>query len=284
MSLFTSLLDYTRMIRFSHSVFALPFALASLWLAGRYHPLTWAKVGWIVAAMIFGRSAAMGLNRIIDADIDRLNPRTSNREIPRGAIAGRKASVFTLVCALIFILCAFQLNIACGLLSFPVLAVFFIYPYAKRFTWMSHFVLGLCLAMAPLGAWLGISGNLQGPIIFMAAGVLLWVAGFDVIYSLLDLEFDKAQGLHSMPRRFGIQKALTSAMVFHGIALGCLIWVGIAFRLNFSYFSGCAVVAAVLLYEHNMVARGGPATAQSAFNVNVIIGIVYLASVWMGTL
>jgi 4-hydroxybenzoate polyprenyltransferase len=232
--------------------------------------------------MVAGRSAAMGINRILDSEIDALNPRTKMREIPQGVISLPSASLFVLFCAVIFISAAFQLNMVCGILSFPVLALFIVYPLTKRFTWTTHLCLGLCLGLAPLGVWIAISGQLQGPIILLGLGVLFWVSGFDIIYACQDFNFDSTQNLFSIPKRFGIARALRIALFFHGISLGLLIWVGISFHLNFLYFIGCCIIAAIMLYEHNLISPNNLSKVQAAFNANGWISVTYLVSTWLG--
>lgn len=275
-------LRYGRMIRFSHSVFALPFTLSGVLLVAQYHSLTLSQMVWILVAMVLGRSSAMGINRIVDRELDARNPRTQAREIPKGVISLKSASLFTLVCMVLFVMAAFQLNSLCGILSLPVLALFVFYPYTKRFTWMSHFILGLSLGLAPLGAWLAIAGSLQGPIILLGLSVLFWVAGFDIIYACQDAEFDQKANLYSIPVRFGIEKSLRLAIIFHGVTVACLIWVGISFRLNGYYYLGCLLVAVLLLFEHSLVHPNDLSRVQRAFNLNGWMSVLYLIAVWMG--
>ena len=282
MKFLNTLLAYGRMIRFSHSIFALPFAISGILLVSRYYPITPLKIIWIVIAMIAGRSAAMGINRILDYKIDSLNPRTKMREIPQGVISLPGALLFISICAILFVFAAFQLNMVCGILSVPVLALFIFYPCTKRFTWTTHLYLGLCLGLAPLGVWIAISGQLQGPIILLGLGVLFWVSGFDIIYACQDFNFDSTHDLFSIPKRFGLARALRIALFFHGISLGLLIWVGISFHLNFLYFLGCCIIAAVMLYEHSLVSPENLSKAQAAFNANGWISVIYLLSIWAG--
>ncbi len=281
-SFITLLTRYARLIRFSHSVFALPFAFASILLVSKYFQIRPIKILWISIAMISARSAAMAFNRLIDSKVDSLNPRTQNREIPRGIIGWKGALTLALFSSLLFIYSAFQLNILCALLSFPTLVLFIFYPYTKRFTWLSHLFLGLSLGLAPLGAWLAFTESLQGPILLLGLGVLFWVAGFDIIYSTQDIAFDKTHGLFSIPVQFGIQKGLKTAMIFHGIALSFLIWTGILFHLSFVYFLGCSLIGAIMLYEHSLVNSNDLSKVQSAFNANGWISILYLVSTWIG--
>lgn len=279
---FNTLLAYGRMIRLSHSIFALPFALSGLLLVSKYYPATLTKILWIILAMIAGRSAAMAINRIVDRKTDSLNPRTKMREIPQSIISISGALLFVSICMILFVFAAFNLNPVCGILSVPTLLLFLFYPYTKRFTWTTHLCLGLCLGLAPLGAWLAIAGTLQGPILLLGLGVLFWVAGFDIIYACQDFDFDSANGLSSIPQRFGIAKALRLALIFHAISLGLLLWVGISFHLNLFYFIGCCMIAGIMLYEHNLVNPHNLSKVQAAFNANGWISMIYLLAIWAG--
>ncbi len=281
-SFITILTRYARLIRFSHSIFALPFAFASVLLVSKYFQIRSIKILWILIAMISARSAAMAFNRMIDSKIDALNPRTVKREIPQGIISWKGALTLAVSSSLLFIYSTFQLNILCAILSLPTLILFIFYPYTKRFTWLSHLFLGLSLGLAPLGAWVAFTESLQGPILLLGLSVLFWVAGFDIIYSTQDVEFDKSQGLFSIPAQFGIQKGLKIAMIFHGIALSLLIWTGILFHLSFAYFLGCSFIGAIMLYEHSLVNPTDLSKVQTAFNANGWISLLYLVSTWMG--
>ncbi|MBI1870849.1 MAG: 4-hydroxybenzoate octaprenyltransferase [Chlamydiae bacterium] len=276
------LVHYARLIRLSHSVFALPFALSTLILVHPYHEVTLHKIIWILIAMVSARSAAMGFNRIIDREIDKKNPRTSQRELPQGIVTLQGAFLFTILCAIIFIFSAFKLNAACGLLSIPTLILFFFYPYAKRLTWTCHLFLGLSLALSPIGVWLAIANSLQGPVLLLSLGVLFWVSGFDVIYACQDLEFDQTHHLLSIPQKFGIPKALTLAMIFHGLTISCFIWVGISFKLNLFYFMGCGIISIAMLYQHYLISPKDLSRVEKAFNTNGTIGFIYLLAIWMG--
>jgi 4-hydroxybenzoate polyprenyltransferase len=279
-----TLINFGRMIRFSHSIFALPFALSAVLLVSRFYTIRWINLIWIISAMVAARSTAMALNRIIDREVDRINPRTRAREIPQGIISPSKAWAFTGICTVIFVFSAFQLNFLCGILSLPVLALFILYPYSKRFTWTCHFILGLCLALAPLGAWLSFSNYLQGPILLLGLGVFFWVTGFDILYAIMDLEFDKAHQIQSIPARFGLEKSLKLAMIFHGITIACFFWVGFAFKLNVFYFLGCVLIAGIMLYEHRLMDPADIQKMQKAFNTNGYIGLIYLLSIGLGLL
>src|SRR5207237_838006 len=203
------------MIRFEHTVFALPFAFIGALLARNGLPTVW-QVTWIVVAMVGARSSAMAFNRIADVRYDRLNPRTSNRALPQGTLSIHFAIVFTIVMSCLFIFAAWQLNSLCFYLSFPTLAILLLYSYTKRFTALSHVVLGFAIGCAPLAAWLAIRGEFAWPPILLSAAVMFWVAGFDLIYALQDIEFDRKARLFSLPSKLGVAPALRISTLFHG--------------------------------------------------------------------
>ncbi|MGO9380159.1 MAG: UbiA-like polyprenyltransferase [Dissulfurispiraceae bacterium] len=267
---------YLRMIKISHSVFALPFAFVGALLAARGMP-AFHDIFWIAVAMVGARSGAMGLNRIIDRKIDAHNPRTSNREIPSGKIKVRDALFFTAVSLGVMVLAAYQLNRLCLMLSPLAIAILVLYSYTKRFTWASHFVLGLAIAGAPLGAWIAIRGSLNIEIVPLAVAVILWLAGFDILYALQDIDFDKQQGLFSIPRRFGIRKSLIISRVLHSFTFGLFIVTGIIFSLNAWYFIGLVIVGIFLTYEHSLVKPNDMSKLNMAFfNMNGYISITIL--------
>ena len=210
-------------VRFSHSVFALPFALAGALLAARHAPLTWSTVGWILVAMVAARSAAMGFNRLVDARIDALNPRTANREIPRGAMTTREAIAFVAVAAAVFVFAAWRLNPICFALSPVALAIVFWYSLAKRYTTWTQLFLGLAMAVAPVGGWLAVGGRGGWEPWLLALAIGTWVGGFDVLYACQDLDFDRAHGLRSIPVRFGVPASLTISRAMHVVAVVCLL-------------------------------------------------------------
>ncbi len=276
-----------RMVKLSHSVFALPFALSGAALAAARYGLTPRQVMWILVAMLAARNAAMGFNRLADHAIDARNPRTANRELPRGVLSRGAVWAFTVVLTAIFVLAAFQLNTTCGLLAPVALAVIFGYSFTKRFTWASHLVLGLSLAIAPAGGWLAIAGRLDIEPVLMSAAVLMWVAGFDVIYACQDVEFDRSTGLHSIPARFGVRTALALARTLHIVAVMALAAVGAIAHLHPAYWIGLAVVAAILIWEHRLLRADDLSKVGMAFfNANGIVSVVYfmtvLASLWLG--
>lgn len=264
---------YLRMIKFPHSIFALPFAFTgAIMAAGGIPPL--GKIFWITLAMVGARSGAMGLNRIIDRNIDQANPRTRNRELPRGVIMTSEAVLFTVVSFIVLILAAYMLNPLCLKLSPIAIAVLFIYSYTKRVTWITHFVLGLSLAAAPLGAWIAIRGTFDLEILPIAVAVIFWLAGFDTLYALQDIEFDKSYGLYSIPKRFGVRKALILARLFHLIALSLLLFSGVLFKLGNVYWLGMMVVAGMFIYEHSLVKENDLSKLDMAFfNMNGYISI-----------
>jgi 4-hydroxybenzoate polyprenyltransferase len=278
MGLFNAVAVYGRMIKFSHSVFALPFAFSGAALAAVHNGITLAQVGWLALAMVGARSAAMGFNRLVDRQIDAANPRTQNRELPRAMVSPQAVTFFVVLSSALFILAAYRLNPLCLYLSPLVLAVLLFYSLTKRFTWASHLVLGLSLGGAPLGAWIAVSGTFDLVPVLLGAAVLTWVAGFDIIYACQDYDFDVETELHSIPVRFGVQRALHLARVLHVLAVGLWAVVGAMMGLNAIYFVGVVVVAALLVYEHRLVGGGDMAKVGMAFQtVNSIISVLYLA-------
>jgi len=243
---------YLSMIKFPHSIFALPFAFTSALIAASGLP-DLRQIGWIVIAMVGARSGAMGLNRIIDRKIDSANPRTKGREIPRGAISVFAAVLFVVVSFILLVFAAYMLNPLCLKLSPVAIAVLVLYSYTKRFTWMSHFFLGLSISAAPLGAWLAVKGSFDVEIIPLAIAVIFWLAGFDVLYALQDIDFDKKYGLHSIPERFGISKSIYLARIFHITSFLLLAANGIIFKLGGLYWTGMFLTAGLFLYEHSLI-------------------------------
>ena len=268
---------YGRMIRFSHSVFALPFALSSAVLAAG-GGIEWRRVAWILVAMVGARSAAMGFNRLADQALDARNPRTAGRELPRGAISRGEVWAFVLASAATLVVAAAMLNPLCLALSPVALLIVFGYSYTKRFTALSHAFLGLALAVAPVGAWLAIRGRLDPTPVVLGLAVLFWVAGFDTIYACQDEAFDRAEGLHSLPARFGLARALAVARLFHAIAVVLLAAVYALVPLHPLYLAGVAAVAALLVYEHSLVRADDLSRIDAAFfTVNGWISLGYFA-------
>jgi 4-hydroxybenzoate polyprenyltransferase len=245
------------MIKFEHSVFALPFALTGALLAWRDAHFAVPDLGrrllWIVVAMVGARSAAMAFNRILDADIDMRNRRTAMRHLPAGLLSRRFAWGFTVDSSLVFLIAARELGTLCLVLAPVVLAILFFYSYCKRFTTYSHLVLGFCLGIAPAGAWIAIRGSLDARIIWLTAAVMFWTAGFDVIYACQDYEFDVKEGLFSIPRALGVKPALAVARLLHVLMVICLFALAFLFHLGALSLSGIALVMALLIYEHSLV-------------------------------
>jgi 4-hydroxybenzoate polyprenyltransferase len=268
------------MIKFEHSVFALPFALTGALLAfseshmpGRVFA---GKLLWIIIAMVAARSAAMTFNRILDADIDGRNPRTRARHLPAGLLNARFAWAFTAVAVIIFLLAARALNPLCLKLAPLALGVIFFYSYTKRFTTFAHLVLGLSLGIAPTAAWIAVTGSVDRRILLLTAAVTFWAAGFDIIYSCQDFEFDQREGLFTLPRRFGISGALWIARVFHLTMIGCLAALAFSFSLGWLSVAGIGAVVLLLLYEHSMVKADDLSRVNAAFfTVNGYVSVLF---------
>ena len=268
------------MIKFEHSVFALPFALVGALLAARAggQPwLTWRQLLWIVVAMVGARSAAMTMNRIADLHYDGLNPRTQNRPLVTGVLSLSFAWVFTLISSAVLVIAAWQLNRLALELSPVALAVLFFYSYTKRFTSWSHFVLGFCLGMSPAAAWIAVRGSLDWRMLILCAAVTLWVGGFDVLYACQDVEFDQRAGLYSIPKRFGVARALIIARVMHIVMVALLAWLALSFHLPWPAWTGIGVVASLLAYEHSLVKPNDLSKINAAFfTVNGYISLLFL--------
>lgn len=273
------------MVKFSHTLFALPFALAGAALAAAEHGFSWGQVAWIVVAMFGARNAAMGFNRLADQSGDARNPRTKDRELPSGRLSRRAVWTLTLLLAGLFVFASFRLSPLCGWLSPVAITVVFGYSFTKRFTWTSHLILGLALALAPVGGWLAISGSVSIAAWLLGGAVLVWVAGFDVLYACQDLDFDRREGLHSIPARFGLSRSLSIARGLHGAALAALTGVGLVARLHPVYWVGLAVVGAVLVWEHRLVRHDNMSKLGVAFfTMNGVISVIYLATILVATL
>jgi 4-hydroxybenzoate polyprenyltransferase len=267
------------MIKFEHSVFALPFALVGALLAARAGGglPTWRQILWIVVAMVGARSAAMTMNRIADIEFDRRNPRTANRALPAGELSVGFAWAFTILASAVLVVAAWQLNSLALKLSPVALAILFFYSYTKRFTSWSHFVLGFCLGISPAAAWIAIRGSLDARMLILCAAVTLWVGGFDVLYACQDVEFDKTAGLHSIPKKFGIAKALGIARGMHVVMVALLVWLAASFHLAWPAWAGICVVAGLLAYEHSLVKPNDLSKMNAAFfAVNGYISLLFL--------
>ncbi|MEN6371271.1 MAG: UbiA-like polyprenyltransferase [Armatimonadota bacterium] len=252
------------MIKFEHTVFALPFALTSAIVAANGFP-TWRTLGWILLAMVGARSAAMTFNRIADLKFDVKNPRTAGRAIPKGVISVAEAWAFTLAAIAVFVLAAGMLNRLALVLSPVALVVILGYSYTKRFTSWSHLVLGLSLGIAPVGAWIAVTGKLQLQPMILAACVMLWTAGFDVIYSLQDVEFDRKMGLFSLPKAIGESRALLVSRLMHTLMMGLLVWFGLACGMGTIFYVGLAVISLFIIYEHSIVSPTDLSRVNAAF-------------------
>ena len=263
------------MIKWEHSVFALPFALCGAMLAARGMP-TIHQLAWIIVAMVAARSAAMSFNRLADASIDAVNPRTRARALPAGILTPTFVRNFVILSSALLVLAAWELNQLAFLLSPVALAVLLLYSYTKRWTRWSHLALGFALGIAPAAAWIAVRGSLDPRILLLTAAVTFWVAGFDVLYACQDLEFDQQAGLHSIPRYFGIGNALWIARLFHLLMLSLLAALGFVFGLGKFAFVGMVVVFLLLAYEHSLVSKDDLSKLNAAFfTMNGIIAVVF---------
>jgi 4-hydroxybenzoate polyprenyltransferase len=281
MQLVEKIRNYGSLVRFSHTVFALPFALASVALAWPSHPVTLRSFLWILIAMVSARSAAMAFNRLVDRRFDVHNPRTQLWELPQGTVKVR----ITVTSAMVFVYAAYQLNPICFVLSPIALMIVFFYSLTKRFTWASHLFLGLALSLAPIGAWLAVAGSpidiqeLTTPS-FLGLAVLFWLAGFDVIYSLQDFEFDRKEGLHSIPVRFGVAGALRFSSLFHVCTVIFLAAVGLSAQMGVVYWFGFVIVSIILFWEHRLVTQTDLSRINRAFfDFNAYVSIGYLLTI-----
>ncbi len=276
---------YSKMIKLSHTVFALPFALSGLVLAIREKPVTAEMVFWIIIAMVGGRSAAMGFNRIADADIDAGNPRTAIREIPSGAITRNEALAFTIFSSVLLVFSAAMLSKICFILSFPLLIVLFFYSYTKRFTWLAHIYLGFAIGLAPVAVWIAIVGMPGISIILLAFALMTHIAGFDILYSCQDYEFDKQNNLFSIPSRFGIKRAFTISSALHITSV--LLLASLYFTAGFGvwYFAFIIIIAVLFAVEHRIVKPDDITHIDIAFfNINSIISVLVFAAILTGYL
>lgn len=278
------------MIKFEHSVFALPFALTGALLAARATQHGWPtlrQVLWIVVAMIAARSAAMTMNRIVDLRYDRENPRTGQRALATGALSLKFAWLFTVVAVALFFVAAWQLNPLALKLAPLAIAILFFYSFTKRFTSWSHLFLGFALGISPAAAWIAITGGLDLRMLILCAAVTLWVGGFDVLYACQDVDYDQRAGLFSIPKQFGIANALTIARWMHLGVIALLVWLAFSFGLPWPAWAGIAVVASLLAYEHSLVKADDLSKLDAAFfTVNGYISMLFLlfwgaaAAVW----
>ena len=272
------IVTYGRMIRFSHSIFALPFALSGAALAAAVGGITAAQVGWIILAMVAARSAAMGFNRLVDRHIDAANPRTAQRELPQGVVSPLAVWILVVLSAAALIGAAWKLNPLCLALSPVALFVVGGYSFTKRFTWASHLVLGLGLGLAPLGAWIAVAGQFNPAPVLLGVAVMSWVAGFDILYSCQDHEYDKGVGLHSIPVRFGLVGALRLARLLHVMTIVFMLAVGTVAGMRWIYFAGVGAITLLLCWEHRLVRPDDLTKVNTAFmTANSIISVAYFA-------
>ncbi len=266
---------FLEMIKFSHTIFALPFALTSAFIAATGFP-TFRHTFWIIIAMASARTGAMSFNRLVDASIDSKNPRTKDRPLPKGLIS-RDAVIFsTMLSFSVFVFSAYMLNKLCFYLSPVAIVILTGYSLTKRFTNYTHVVLGLALSGAPLGAWIAVKGNIESLPVILSFAVLFWVAGFDILYALQDYEFDKKEGLHSIPAKYGIKKSIIIARIFHFLMVLLLITVYFVGSFGYLYLSGLVVISLLLVYEHSLVKENDLSRLDVAFfNMNGYISVLF---------
>jgi len=275
---------FASLVKLEHTVFALPFAYVGALLSVDGWP-GWPAMGWVTLAMVGARTLAMALNRLIDAELDSRNPRTAGRELPSGTVSRGQALALCAVALLVFLVAVFQLDpLVRWLWPIPVV-LFVVYPYLKRVTWLCHLWLGASLGLAPVGAWVAVTGELPWQAWALGAAVALWVAGFDLFYSLFDLEHDRAEGLHSWAVRFGERGAFAGARAMHVGVVALLVLAGLGLPVGIAYWLGVAVVAVLLAYEHSLVRPGDLRRLDAAFfTVNGVISVVFLGFIALDTL
>ncbi len=267
---------YGKLVMFPHTLFSIPFGLISMLIAAKGFPPFWVAF-WIIIALVSARTAANALNRLIDKDIDAKNKRTAYRHIPAGTVSVKEAMLLTSVCILLLIVSAFMLRPVCVMLLPVPLFLITVYSYTKRFTRGCHIVLGAASACAPIGAWIAVTGDISLVSILLGAAVTLWVSGFDMIYAVLDIEHDRGEGLHSIPASFGAKKALIISSAFHAAAVILLIFTGILSHLDWVYYAGMVIIAALLSFEHVFVSPDDPKKITFAsYNLNQAVSAVFL--------
>jgi 4-hydroxybenzoate polyprenyltransferase len=271
-------LTYLSFVRFSHSVFALPFALTGALLAWRVQQFSWRQVAWITVCMVSARSAAMGFNRLVDARFDALNPRTAMRELPRGVLTTMEAVLFVVVSSIVFVAGAAQLGPLCLLLSPVALVIVFWYSLAKRYTSYTQLFLGLAMAVAPVGGWIAAGGQGGAAPWLLGLAIGLWVGGFDILYACQDLEFDRAHGLRSIPVRFGVGTAIQLSRMMHAATVVAMAALWRVADLPPMYLGGVAIVACLLAYEQSLVSERDLSQVKRAFDLNGYVGIIYFAA------
>ncbi len=281
-----SFFTFLKMIKLEHSLFALPFAFVGMFLAANGMP-SWNVILWVVVAMVGARSAAMGLNRYADAEIDARNPRTASREIPAGNIS-KKSTIFYIVLSLaVYFLAALMLNRLTAILSPIPILIFILYAYAKRFTNFCHIILGIALGLAPVCAWIAVTGTVNLPPFILGGAIILWVAGFDILYAIQDIEYDRKEGLHSIPAVFGVSGSLIIARLLHFAAFFLFILLMAFTNLGYIYLAGVLISGALMAYEHSLVSKDDLSKLNMAFfNMNAYISITIMIfsiiDIWVG--
>lgn len=271
---------YGKMIKFSHTIFALPFALSAVVMAWRNHPPQLSVLLWILVAMVGARSAAMGFNRIVDAAMDGKNPRTAIREIPAGLLSAKEATLFVWVSAAIFVCAAAMLGRLCFLLSFPVLFFLCFYSYTKRFTSYCHIYLGFAISLAPMGAFIAVTGTLNAGILFLTLALMTYIAGFDILYACQDIAFDRNQGLFSLPVRLGAKKAMTVSSLLHVATLFFLYAMYLSLGMHPVFLPFLAVIAGLLIIEHRLVKPDNLSHIDIAFfHMNSLVSVLLFTGV-----
>ena len=277
-----SIYTYGRMIKFSHTIFALPFALVTIILVQRQYVIQTADIGWVILAMVGARSAAMGFNRVVDARMDEKNPRTCMREIPNGSISSAAAWFFVVISSAGFLFAAGMLGRRCTYLAIPILAILFSYSYAKRFTWLSHLYLGFAISLAPWGTWIALSKSFFGPIWLLSVALLTYIAGFDILYACQDIDFDRKEGLHSIPATFGPRRALQIASALHVIAFIAFAAIFPVFKMNMAYLVTLVMIGLLLVVEHRIVRPDDFSRVNVAFfYMNSLVSMVLFLGVLM---
>lgn len=273
-------ISYGRMIKFSHTIFALPFAFSAIVLAQRNYSIILSDIIWIILAMIGARSAAMGFNRIVDFEFDAKNPRTSKREIPAGRLSTAHAKLFVMFFSALFVFASAMLGKLCFYLSLPVLAILFSYSYTKRFTSFSHIYLGFVISLAPAGAWIAVAKSFSWHIVFLCLSLMTYIAGFDIIYACQDADFDKKEGLFSIPSKFGVRKALSISSILHIISFCCLYSVHIAFNMGTIFLITMCIIGILLIIEHLLVRPNNLKNINIAFfHINSVISVLLFVGI-----
>ena len=279
----SALVRYANLVKLPHTLFALPFALVGVVIASEVHPVRWTQVAWVAVAFTAARFAAMAFNRVVDREIDAMNPRTAKREIPTGAIGALQGKISVAIAGAVFLFAAYELNPLCLWLAPLALAWVLFYSYTKRFTTLAHLVLGLGLGIAPVGGYLAITGAWSSPwwvLVMLAVAVMSWVGGFDILYALQDIDFDRAHALYSIPARIGESHGIAVARVLHVISVTALALVGVGIGAGWLYVTGVVVVAILLAYEHSLVHPGDLSRLDAAFfTMNGVISITFFGFV-----